>query len=184
MTKHKKPSKHSKSLTGGAWYEPTTWFGSSDPYAPKKSWFSDTTGSVSEGASNLVNKTENLLGSTTSGIKNGLGSAWSSATNLMSPTTASSSISPITTNQPVIPIGGTHIKRIRRTMAKSKKMKGGKGGLGLTYYATPVNTINVAEPTYWMTYNNNNNNNTSPYTIKGGSKKRRGQKKTRRHKKH
>lgn len=42
--------------------------------------------------------------------------------------------------------------------SRRKKMRGGKGGLGLVYYATPVSGIKVAEPAYW---------------IKGGSRKRR-----------
>ncbi len=46
-------------------------------------------------------------------------------------------------------------------------MRGGKGGLGLTYYATDVSNsgLQVADPTYW---------------IKGGSRRR----KSRKHRKH
>ena len=43
---------------------------------------------------------------------------------------------------------GSGGKRRRR----SKRMKGGKNSLGLTYYATPVSNANVAEPTYMMKY--------------------------------
>lgn len=53
----------------------------------------------------------------------------------------------------------------RRSRRRHKKMKGGKGNLGLVYYATPVSGIKVVEPTFW---------------INGGSRKRRH---TRRHKK-
>jgi hypothetical protein len=50
-------------------------------------------------------------------------------------------------------------------------MHGGKGDLGLTYYASPVQGANVAEPTYW---------------IKGGSRRRKSRKarRTRRHRRH
>jgi hypothetical protein len=45
-------------------------------------------------------------------------------------------------------------------------MKGGKDGLGLTYYASPVSGLKVAEPTYWVNSNTNQ-------SIKGGSKSKR-----------
>jgi hypothetical protein len=59
-------------------------------------------------------------------------------------------------------------------------MKGGKNGLGLTYYASPVSGLAVAKPTYWM------NANGDCKLTKGGSRKRRVKKtrKTHRHKKH
>ena len=57
---------------------------------------------------------------------------------------------------------GRRVKRGKKT----RRMKGGKGGLGLTYYATPVNGLKVAEPTYWEVYGNGN-------IMKAGSKKRR-----------
>jgi hypothetical protein len=57
---------------------------------------------------------------------------------------------------------------------RSRTMKGGKGGLGLTYYASPVSGIKVAQPTTWINY-----------STKGGSRRRRTNKrKTRRHKKY
>ena len=54
---------------------------------------------------------------------------------------------------------------------KRRHMRGGKGGLGLGYYASPVQGANVAEPTYW---------------IKGGSRRRKSRKarRTRRHRRH
>jgi hypothetical protein len=70
-------------------------------------------------------------------------------------------------------IGG---KRRKYTLKGRKHMKGGKGGLGLTYYATPVSNMKVAEPTYWEVYANG----TNQYNIKGGSKKRKTKRRTRR----
>jgi hypothetical protein len=63
-------------------------------------------------------------------------------------------------------VNGGKLKK--QTMNKNKTMKGGKGGLGLTYYATPVSGLNVAEPTSWQYYANG----TNQYTVKGGSKRR------------
>ena len=67
---------------------------------------------------------------------------------------------------------------------RSRSMKGGKGGLGLTYYATPVSGMKVAEPTSWQFYANG----TNQYSVKGGSRKRRGRgrknRRTRRYIKH
>jgi hypothetical protein len=68
-------------------------------------------------------------------------------------------------------IGG---KRRKYTLKGRKHMKG--GGLGLTYYATPVSNMKVAEPTYWEVYANG----TNQYNIKGGSKKRKTRKTKRR----
>ena len=47
---------------------------------------------------------------------------------------------------------------------KRRKMQGGKGGLGLTYYATPVLKSDVVGPNEWLSYKIN---------YKGGSRKRR-----------
>jgi hypothetical protein len=61
-----------------------------------------------------------------------------------------------------------------------KRIKGGKGGLGLVYYASPVSGLRVAEPTYMIPYNN----------VKMGGKrrssghKRRSKKNKSRNKKH
>jgi hypothetical protein len=69
-----------------------------------------------------------------------------------------------------------------RRRRRARSMKGGKGGLGLTYYATPVSGMKVAEPTSWQFYANG----TNQYSVKGGSRKRRGRgrksRRTRRHK--
>ena len=47
-----------------------------------------------------------------------------------------------------------------------KSFKGGKGGLGLAYYATPVSGLKVVEPNEWLLYNNMAN-------LKGGSRRRK-----------
>ena len=219
MTKHRKTRRSQK---GGDWLSPSTWFGSSDPYAPKKSLWesvtgatSDTTSSVTQGASNLANQAEGLLGSAASGITSGVGNAWESTKSMMStdvdltgstaPMNSSSYTAPMSTapmstapmstatapmsnnnsmnsyqnpeqDQQMSSYGG---KRRRRTMTKSKIMKGGKDGLGLTYYASPVSGIKVAQPTSWQYYANG----TNQYSVKGGSKKRRKGRKSRKSRK-
>jgi hypothetical protein len=74
-----------------------------------------------------------------------------------------------------------------RRKRRHKTMKGGKGNLGLTYYATPVSDIKVVEPNTWLFYKNGINQ----ISVKGGSRKRKSNKRklrksrrTRRHKKH
>jgi hypothetical protein len=208
MTKHRKTRRSQK---GGDWLSPSTWFGSSDPYAPKKSLWetmtgatSDTTSSVTQGASNLANQAEGLLGSAASGITSSVGNAWESTKSMLStdvdltgstaPMNSSSYTAPMTNSstapmtnsmnsyqnpqqeQQMSSYGG---KRRRRTMPKSKIMKGGKDGLGLTYYASPVSGIKVAQPTSWQYYANG----TNQYSVKGGSKKRRKGKKSRKSRK-
>jgi hypothetical protein len=218
MTKHRKTRRSQK---GGDWLSPSTWFGSSDPYAPKKSIWDSMTGatssatsSVTQGASNLANQAEGLLGSAASGITSGVGNAWESTKNMMSTdvdltgstapmstapmstapmSTAPMSTAPMSTatapmtnsmnsyqnpqqEQQMSSYGG---KRRRRSMTKSKIMKGGKGGLGLTYYASPVSGIKVAQPTSWQYYANG----TNQYSVKGGSKKRRKGRKSRKSRK-
>ena len=217
MTKHRKTRRSQK---GGDWLSPSTWFGSSDPYAPKKSIWDSMTGatssatsSVTQGASNLANQAEGLLGSAASGITSGVGNAWESTKSMMStdvdltgstaPMNSSSYTAPMSTapmstapmstapmsnnnsmnsyqnpeqDQQMSSYGG---KRRRRSMTKSKIMKGGKGGLGLTYYASPVSGIKVAQPTSWQYYANG----TNQYSVKGGSKKRRKGRKSRKSRK-
>ena len=58
------------------------------------------------------------------------------------------------------------IKPLTSTMGgkSRKKLKGGKGGLGLTYYATPVSDIKVVQPNEWLPYKIN---------YKGGSRRRK-----------
>lgn len=70
-----------------------------------------------------------------------------------------------------------------RRRKRARSMKGGKNGLGLTYYAAPVEGLSVAQPTTWKFYENG----TNQCSIKGGSRKRRNRRsrksrRTRRHK--
>jgi hypothetical protein len=176
-----------RSQKGGGLFD---WFssGSSDnSLTPKKSWsewFSGTSNSVLGTASGALNNVTNSVTNSASEF----GSNISDALNTDMPlTTQPTDVQPTdvqptdvqpTNAQPTDvynSVGGRKGKR------KGRTMKGGKDGLGLTYYATPVSGLIVAEPTYWI------NSKTNQY-IKGGSKRKRKSSrkshKSRRNKKH
>ena len=176
MTKHRKHrTTKRKSQKGGGWFDAINPFASSEQttYAPtgveNPGLISNLSDSVSgatsglvSGASNLVSGTENMLSSSVEKAKGAVSSSGSWFSNLNPFSSGEEVVETQTTvynPQQQQAYGG---KRRR----KSRKMRGGKGELGLTYYATDVSNdgLRVVEPTYW---------------IKGGSKRR----KTRRHKK-
>jgi hypothetical protein len=145
MPKHRKSRKlmSRKIQKGGLW---GLFEGSSDPNAPKKSWgdwWSGSTNSAENALTSGYNSVASGLSSTSSSIQNGLNA---DIDVNGSPQVSTNEYAETGSN----PIGGR--RRHRR------HMRGGKGELGLTYYATPVVGSRTAEPTYW---------------IKGGSKKGR-----------
>jgi len=184
MTKHRKTKRRSQK--GGlfgffegsdttpsygekkAWYNPTGWFESSNSQSDSIITQVDT--SIGNGATNAINA-----------AKSGMDAVSNSVSNAMESLTSPSDTTQYQTTQyQTTPLGGKR-KRYSRTM------KGGKGDLGLTYYATPVSGIKVVEPNTWLLYNNG----TNQCSIKGGSRKRRAHRRktkknrqTRRHKKH
>ena len=180
MTKHRRTKRRSQK---GGFLE-YFGFGSSepeDPNAPKKTLLDSGKEAVQSG----LNTTENFLGTAsnnaTSAISDAAGNVKNSVLGLFSSNDTQQSSVPNTSNQPVLvsnqaPMSTQGGRRRRR----SKSMKGGKGGLGLTYYAAPVEGLKVAEPKLWQYYANG----TNQYSVKGGSRKRRGRKsrRTRRHK--
>ena len=191
MTNHRKNRITRRSQKGGfSLFNPGTWFNSSEPEDPNKKTVLDSTKEVLQSG---VNSTENFIGTTatsaTNVVSNAAGNVKDSVLGLFSsndtpPSTSSTTIPQTTIPQTTIPqttipqTNGTSGGRRRR---RAKSMKGGKGGLGLTYYASPVSGLKVAEPTTWQYYANG----TNQYSVKGGSRKRRGRKtrRTRRHKK-
>lgn len=171
MTKHRKTQRRSQK--GGEWYNPVSWFGTSsgDPYAQKQTWgqwFSGKSG-----------KAEDALTTIGNNISSGTTNMMNSANKLLSSNVdfTGSQQQPIQ-QQPIqqqpYPNPSYGGKRRRH----SRRMKGGKGGLGLTYYAAPVSGLKVAEPDSWQYYANG----TNQYSVKGGSRKRK-TRKNRRHKK-
>jgi hypothetical protein len=134
-------------------------------------------------------KAENSLSSMTSSL--GLGSTPASSSSYIAPSNApsnaSSYIAPSnappssytaapTQNESVnsaYPIGGSHKRtRTNRKRMNVQKMNGGKGGLGLVYYASPVTGMSVAEPTYMIPYNNVKIGGKNKSKRRGGSKSR------------
>jgi hypothetical protein len=76
------------------------------------------------------------------------------------------------------PAQNSYVSQGGKRKRRSRTMKGGKGGLGLTYYATPVSGIKVAEPTTLLYYADG----TNQYSVKGGSKRRKtGKRKQKKH---
>ena len=139
MTKRKSR----KQQKGGDW-NPMTWFSTSSTQS-WKDYFSNLGTKTTEGVGNLTNNIENAI------------TDMSTFQPEPAPTTQSEPNTEIKT------FGGRKRQKRRRTM------KGGKNGLGLTYYATPVSGLRVAEPTTWQHYANG----TNQYSTKGGKKSRR-----------
>ena len=147
MTRHRKTKR--RIYRGGDWFSPSSWFsGSSDK------------------AKSVVNSAESSLGNISNSVSNSFSSLSSynpfssSSTSYSAPAPAPApAYSPPASSTTYMPqsVGGRH-RRGHRGRSRKSKLRGGKGGLGLTYYATPVSGLKVAEPTYW---------------IKGGTKRRR-----------
>ena len=168
MTKHRKHRRtRRKSQRGGDWYNPTSWFGSSESTELAPAMNSSEPGlmaNLSTSVSGAASGAEGFLGSTFEKAKGAASGSSSWVSGLFSSGEAQEPIqAPVQAVETVYTQQEITGGRRRR---KSRKMRGGKGDLGLVYYATPVSGIKVAEPTYW---------------IKGGSKRRRKTRKVRRH---
>lgn len=189
MTKHTKTKRRRRSQKGGLF----GFFENSDPQT--QTW--------GEYFSNLGYKTKDTIKEVDYKIgttaQTGMDTAKDTANSVVktitdavsTPSEDQSTYNPLPTTQEnqstYNPLLSTTNTRGGRHKKYSKTMKGGKGDLGLTYYATPVSGIKVVEPNNWLLYNNG----TNQCSIKGGSRKRRAHKRksrknrrTRRHKKH
>ena len=149
MTK-RKSRKHQK---GGDW-NPMTWFST---YSTQswKDYFYNLGTKTTEGVGNLTNKIENAM------------STFQPETTQSVPSQPApiqpAPIQPVQNTTQMQTFGG---KSKRRRHRRRQTMK---GGLGLTYYASPVSGLKVAEPTTWQHYANG----TNQYSTKGGKKSRR-----------
>jgi hypothetical protein len=142
-------------------------------------WFSGLTNKAKESSSGLLNSANNSVGNVLSSASNSFNSTVSSASDFLNKDVSLTNTSPennnpaLTSATSVQPsISGGKRKNKHKYTAKKYKYKGGKGNLGLSYYATNVSNIKMADPTSWQYYSNGVNQ----YT-KGGSKRR----KTRKH---
>jgi len=145
------------------------------------SWFSSFGQSAKNSASGAVNALESGLGSAWEGTKS-VGSSIGSAVGLsdQQPPYQSQQAPYQSQQAPYQPQQQAPYQMSQggRKRRHSRKMRGGKGGLGLTYYASPVSGLKVAEPTYWEVYGDE-------HIMKAGSRRRRKMtKKSRRHRKH
>ena len=182
MTKRRMSKR--KNQKGGEWYNPMTWFESSE------TTYVEPTSSIVEKAKEKVNALNESIGTAAETTVNAVTDTGkmlvdkvSEPFSATSNTTSSSSYLPQAQPSQAAQASFNGGKRKRR----SKTIRGGRGGLGLTYYATPVSGIKVAEPTTLLYYADG----TNQYSVKGGSKRRKtGKRKqqkrnrTRRHKKY
>ena len=176
MTKHR-TSRRRRSQKGGLF----GFFESPDPNAPPKqgwgSWFSGATTEASGALTNATNRVTQGASNVGSGIK----SILDFDLDLTGPTEAPY-VATVPTEAPYKPTEAPYGPTEAPTQSsvynplggrRRRKMKGGKGGLGLTYYATPVSGLNVAKPTYWI----------PNQSLNGGSRRKRRQIKSRKSKK-
>jgi hypothetical protein len=181
MTKHKRTKRRSQK--GGNWINPMSWFGNSGANEPS-----------------FLEKTKKMASSITQNVEGGLESAKSSVSSFGSSIgTTVSSFNPLSSPsedkykndimKPSLPVSTIDVPSsayVNSTGGKRRNTRRSvrtmKGGLGLSYYATPVSGLKVAEPTSWQFYANGTNQS----SIKGGSKKHRNKKsfRTRRHKRY
>ena len=166
-TTYQSPNQSSSSLFGSPnQSQSSSFFGSSNPNQSQSSSFF--------GSSNPnQNQSSSFFGNSTQPQNSVLGQ------NANLRTGNSSFNSPARSNSYgpgiVTGYGGKRGKRsMTKGMTKGKTMKGGKGGLGLSYYASPVSDLKVAEPTSWQYYANG----TNQYSVTGGSKSSRTRKLT------
>ena len=142
---------------GGEWYNPVSWFSKQDINAQNRTWgqwLSNTTASSETALTDLSNN----MSTGATKMMNSANQLLSSDVNLTGSQQQQQSYPTPYQNPQQTAIGGK--KRIRR-------MKGGKGGLGLTYYASPVSGLKVVDPDSWQYYGNAVNQ----YSVKGGSRR-------------
>ena len=149
MTKRK-----SRKLQKGGDWNPMTWFNTSSTQSWKDYFFNLGT-KTTEGVGNLTNNIENAI---------------TDMSTFQPDPTQPAPIQPAPIQQDPT-FGG---KSKHRRHKRRQTMKGGKNGLGLTYYATPVSGLRVAGPTTWQHYANGTNQySTKGIITKGGKKSRR-----------
>jgi hypothetical protein len=180
MTKYKKTK---RKIQKGGLFDSQSWSNwSSGLWNKTKEKVSSGTTSIETGLEGISENASSSVSSLGTSMSEGISKSLSD----LNPFSSDSSSSYSSTFNSSPPITGGKRKNKYSSKRHRKTIKGGKGGLGLTYYATPVSGIRVAEPTTWQFYENGVNQ----YSIKGGSKKRRSyrrkqnKKKTRRYKKY
>lgn len=179
MTKHKRTNRR-RSQKGGFSLNPLNWFSSSDSDPNAPGFWDQTKKNVTSGMEQL----NSGVGSLGSNIKNTVADTatsinpFSSSTNNLEPsnmnssntydsnTTSTNYSEPSNMNS-----SNTNGDNLQQYAGKRRRRrcKTMKGGLGLTYYASPVSGLKVASPNSWQFYANG----TNQYSSKGGSRKRK-----------
>ena len=172
MTKHRKSRRTGKtrrtrrSQKGGNWYNPMSWFSSSEPADPYAPGIVEKTKQVAATANDYVG---NVAQSGMDAVSSLVPNFSSSEPSLSEP---SSSVEVVNQETAVPPsmVDATYGGRRRR---RSRSMKGGND---IAANAAPVSGLQVVKPTYWIY---SNTNQTIP---KGGSRKHK-TRKSHRHRK-
>jgi len=179
------------------------WGQPEDPYAPKQSWsewFSGTTTSAKDSANGFLNSANGFLGSTASSASDAAKGVFDSATSVFSTKEQTPLGQQPLEQQPLEqqPLEEQQLgqqpleqqleggKMRRGKNSRSRKLIGGSRGLGLTYYATPVTGLKVAQPTYWEVYGDGHIMKAGSRTKKNRKHKRKQRKSSKRksHRKH
>ena len=165
MTKYKRHKKTNKRSQRGG--DLTSWFTGTSSTA---SGYGE---SYSEKAKKAYNNSMASLGSWVGSTPSSSSSYTSSSSSYTPSSSSTSSSYTPASAETMTPTTRPDTTGLARGGRKRRKMRGGKGGLGLTYYATPVSGLNVAKPTYWI----------PNQSLNGGSRRKRRQRKSRKSKK-
>ena len=154
--------RRSRYQRGGVWYNPLSWFSSEPQY-----YFGQQEESIVDKVGNTVksglDKADAALASASAAAAEGAQNLVQTTTNVLNtdiPILPSKEPEP--TFPTIMPTTNTMGGRSRsRTLAKSRGRsrasarylaKAGGRGLGITYYASPVDGVKVAQPTYFEKY--------------------------------
>ena len=117
-------------------------------------WFSGVSNKAKETTTGLIDGTENALSNATNSISTGFSSALDSTKSILSTDVSfnSGSSGAVSPSYSQSQVAGKRRRRKTTKMHRKSKRKGMRGGkgLGLTYYATPVSGIKMAQPTTWI----------------------------------
>ena len=158
MTKYKRHKKTNKRSQRGG--DLTSWFTGTSSTA---SGYGE---SYSEKAKKAYNNSMASLGSWVGSTPSSSSSYTSSSSSYTPSSSSTSSSYTPASAETMTPTTRPDTTGLARGGRKRRKMRGGKGGLGLTYYASPVLKSEVVEPNEWLLYNNRANQ-------QGGSRKRK-----------
>lgn len=149
--------RRSRYQRGGVWYNPLTWFSPEPQYyfgQPEETIVDKVGNTVKSGLDKADVVISDVSNAAVQGVQN-VAQATSDVLNTDVPILPEKKPEPFLSSiMPSSTMGGRSRARARaRAKARSRHLakKGGRG-LGLTYYATPVDGVKVAQPTYFENY--------------------------------